>query len=1325
MYTLGIDIGASSVKLAAVSCDAAERAARPLLFCDMRAHQGDPISCLRGILDDALRVLSVDECAGWAVVGQGQQVLGPSSASLEDVPAVTLGASLLAPEARSIIEIGGQRALYVTSIAPGQAPLFAMNDGCAAGTGSFFEDQMHRLNMRIEDFSDVVEQAEGVARLSGRCAVFAKTDIVHRQQEGVPIQDILLGLCYAVVKSFKALVVRGLPVHAPVALSGGVLLNGGVARAVREVFGLSDEELALDRVNLYFQATGAALHAASCGKAASLDGLAKVLEKHPPAAPLPRLEALPFTDYEPGLGYEVRPEPWPVDETGLTPCALGIDVGSTSTNLVLLDARGNLLDAQYLRTRGDAKDAVARGLTSLGARLGGRVRVDAVAATGSGRSMIGEYVGADLVRDEITAQGRAAVAVDGRADTVFEIGGQDSKYIRLNGGQVVDFQMNRICAAGTGSFIEEQAARLGIAIDEYGALALSSDEPVDLGERCTVFVETAINTALAAGAAKRDIAAGLCQSVVRNYLHRVVAGNPVGNRIVLQGGVNYNTGIVAAFKQFYGERVRVSPWFAVSGAVGAALLAWEADVGHTAFRGFDLSGAYAEKREVDAAEVERCRAFFHQGEKLMLEAYSGVVDPAKKTVGVPRCLMMFKLFPLANAFFTQLGFNVVISDMSDEETVGLSQQSAHGETCFPVKLIYGHMLQLANRGVDYIFMPSIHTIRHAKSKVEHNYGCPYMHVAPGLVASELGLTERGIELLSPLLDLDFGQRAMAQAMLDMGVGLGCEPREVARAVLAGGFAVKEFTRKTEEAGARLLDSLGSDERVLVMVTRNYGISDAVLSSGIPDALIERGQKVITISHLRAHDVGIEVDYPNVYWPFGQHVLAATKIIRRDPRLFAVYLTNHGCGPDTMLAHLVAEEMGDKPYLHIEVDEHCSKVGMITRIEAFLNSLDHYRARDDSSLPLFAKIVDQNDRALEPGVPIAMPDFGAVSRTVAGMLERKGFEVRLFPATPQAIARGRERSTAKEYLTFSAELGMALDAADSARGSSLQLLLPSSQGADADGLYDRVIRSVMDERGSEVSVVAPRLEALPDWSSDPGALFDALLAADVVQAAGASDREAVLSRLLKAGCAFGEVLREAHRVGEAAAGDASTRVLAVGEWPVVWDDNLNSGTLARLEASGTRVLRMPAAEYFWFLWCDARRERARGGGSRGRGENRIRDRECGDEALAAMVRRMAAVHAALGEASAFQPDPEALASAADGVVGSLHAANARYRAAKTRLAPQVARGVLALASMYENTDVILRLEEAAAGLEHPVMHVAFDGALDASIDDRINSFVYYL
>ncbi|MFR2053856.1 MAG: acyl-CoA dehydratase activase [Collinsella sp.] len=483
-------------------------------------------------------------------------------------------------------------------------------------------------------------------------------------------------------------------------------------------------------------------------------------------------------------------EDWERDPlTGRIPVFLGIDVGSTSTDLVLLDPRGRVLNAQYLRTGGDARRAVHEGLATLAARLGSEVQVRAVATTGSGRSLIGKFVGADAVVDEITCQAAGAAHADPQVDTVFEIGGQDSKFISLAGGQVSDFQMNKVCAAGTGSFIEEQAARLAIPLAEYGPLALSSEAPVDLGERCTVFVESAISAALSAGAAKRDVAAGLALSIVRNYLHRVVGGKRVGSHIVLQGGVAYNPAIVEAFRSFYPDALTVSPNFAISGAVGAALMAADAAAKPgfelTAFKGFDLSGTSAAARGVDERAAPAVRY------KKTGSSSRGLMDkrPGQEDRGHPALPHVAPPIPLANAYFSRLGYNVLLSPDTTEEQVRLAQENARGETCYPVKLIYGHMAWLAEREPDYIFMPSLHTIRHASSRVAHNYACPYMQTAPRLVADALGLERRGIELLNPLLDMDFGQEAMAQALLGLGEQLGHTRQEAAVAMMAGGFAV--------------------------------------------------------------------------------------------------------------------------------------------------------------------------------------------------------------------------------------------------------------------------------------------------------------------------------------------------------------------------------------------------------------------------------------------------------------------------------------------------------------------------------------------------------
>ena len=295
-------------------------------------------------------------------------------------------------------------------------------------------------------------------------------------------------------------------------------------------------------------------------------------------------------------------------------------------------------------------------------------------------------------------------------------------------------------------------------------------------------------------------------------------------------------------------------------------------------------------------------------------------------------LVMFKFFTLANEFFKDLGYNAVMSHVSNEETIQLSPQYAQGETCYPVKLVYGHMMQLAQQKVDYIFLPNIHTIHHPHAHAAHSYACPYMQTAARSIYDSLHLKDQGIELISPVFDLDLGVKEMAKAMIGVGQSLGFSKPRCLKAMIKGGIAVQRNMEDTEKLGAEIMANLKPDEKVLVIITRNYGYADPVLNMGIPNILLSKGYKVMTLGYIPGMSLDISGDYPNMYWPFGDHLLAGAKLIANHPNLYAVYLTNHGCGPDTLVNHMFREEMGDKPYLQIEVDEQYSAVGIITRIE---------------------------------------------------------------------------------------------------------------------------------------------------------------------------------------------------------------------------------------------------------------------------------------------------------------------------------------------------------------------------------------------------------
>ena len=1299
MYRLGIDIGTSTVKLLLTDEN------KIIITAWEALHHNQPSAALKkGIA--AIHDFLTEEVAIGVTGADGlsfHKVLKDSD-FLEDVPAIVEGTKLLVPSAHSIMEIGSQGSRFITQI--DQVPQFATNGHCAGGTGSFFEDQMSRLGLSIEDYSKLVDQATSVPRLSGRCAVFAKTDIIHRQQEGVCTPDILLGLCYAMIKNYKATIVRDLLVDKPVAFCGGVTKNRGVIRAIKEVFDLQENELIISEYASFAGAAGAALHASgSFNREHLLWAADNMMEsRHGSLPALPESTKNTLSD----------PTCTQVPVSGK--CALGIDIGSTSTDLVIVGEHNELVDYQYLRTAGNPEAAVRKGLASIKERFGELV-FQAVGVTGSGRERVGRMLGADAIRDEITAQAAGAAHCVPEVNTVFEIGGQDSKYIQIEDGRVVDFQMNKICAAGTGSFVEEQAARMGIPINEFGPLALTAKNPASLGERCTVFIETAIAAASAEGIAQNEIAAGLCYAIVKNYLHKVVGTKPVGNHIVLQGGVAYNPGIVAAFRAFYGERLIVNPYFSISGAFGVALLAKEANVGKkSSFAGYEFSRKTIHM-DTRNEEVRKNIEFYHQADKLLLDGYTGERDPRKKTVGVPFALMIHKFFPMANAFFTSLGYNVLLTKPTNDETIRLSQENARGETCYPVKLIYGHMKQLIDAKVDYIFLPTIHTMKHELSHVEHNYGCVYMQTAAVSTGKALGLEEKGITLLSPVFDLDFGKEAMASAMVGLGKILGIPKPFCAKALLAGAMAVRKHTNAVEKQGKQLLDSLKPEDKVLVLITRNYGVSDPILNMGIPDLLLERGIKVITLSHLPGHALDISEEYPNLYWPFGQHILSGAKLIAHHPNLYAVYLTNHGCGPDSMLSHLFKKEMGDKPYLQIEVDEHFSKVGVVTRIEAFLNSLSKRNAK---ALPADFDIENVTIRTsnIQPNVqkelPLYLPNLGLYTEFIRQYYEQTGHTVHVLPmADEEALSLGRAHTNSKEYLPFVVLLGSILkDQKERASQHSVQYLVPQTLGSEADGQYATVIDAILWQSGMKnIMLAAPIIEYVPEQTADLDLFARAIMTGDLLYAIPSEKRNCFdVSSILE----WSELEQLAKRIAKPT---AKSTVIGVTGTPMCLSV-LNDGILEELEKEYT-ILRAPLIEYLYFLWRENRCGEKKGKMLAGHKQAPSK------EIMETIGLHMKTIGTLLGKQNSFSYDIQSLSDTADMYLRDFAGGNGRYRFAKTLELAKRTDAMLTVAPRYENTSIILQMRGLKQECETPLYEIEVDQDWDETAWSKLRAFLYYV
>lgn len=653
MHSIGIDIGYSSIKVALMNGEHNIKYNKYLL------HKGRVKETLKSTIEELLANYQTEEIKYGSVTGSGSKLLTKTDETtfVNEVAAIVEGSATTNEKIGSIIEIGGEHAKYITRVnGRDKSQLeIAMNSNCSAYTGAFLEEQMSRLKLRLEDCSIYAARAKSIPRIAGKCSIFAKSDIIHHQQEGVSVEEILLGLAYAVVRNYQGAVMKKLPLQKPILFVGGAAYNYGIVKALKDVLNLAEEELIIPRCFSSMGALGAAVIATKNNITIDLRKLLSSIEQMEEdygvaddEFTLPKLMSFGEDD---SLGKHICKSI--NNYEGVTDCYLGIDAGSTSTNLVLLNAENKIVSYKYLRTLGNPEEAVSRGLHELQEELGDRVKVIGAGVTGSDGYMIADLIGADVIKDEITAQARAAVAIDSSVDTIFEIGGHDSKYISLEDGIVTDFQMNKICASATGSFIEEQANKFNIPIMDFEDIALDSENPINLGERCTVFIETSIAAYLSKGAKLEDIAAGLCYSIAKNYLGRVVGQKKIGNKIFFQGGVAYNQGVVNAFRALTGKDIVVPPFFSVTGAYGAALLTKdEMGCEKTSFRGFALETKeqFIERWRENKAKADNKSTFDEMVKKLIYEGYDGSLDSVPKTVEMSRRCSPTGYFPCLMPF---------------------------------------------------------------------------------------------------------------------------------------------------------------------------------------------------------------------------------------------------------------------------------------------------------------------------------------------------------------------------------------------------------------------------------------------------------------------------------------------------------------------------------------------------------------------------------------------------------------------------------------------------------------------------------------------------
>ncbi|MBU1241518.1 CoA activase [Myxococcota bacterium] len=1128
---IGIDIGAENVRIVELSVTGSEK---NYTLSSFIPHEKNP----RELLSRLLGELDLQSFRGGAVTGRLAGIL-----DLERVPTPkALASGFLAAHPREIpstLVSVGAHGFSVVEMRDRERHILRENGRCSQGTGNFLRQLTERFGLTVEESDDLAMSVDSGAPLSGRCPVILKTDMTHLANKGESRERILAGLFDAVAENVEVLIK---PALAP----ANVHLAGGVARSRRFIQHLGSfleskqMELTVDEgdESLYYEAMGAAYeaHASDLRLPDSfVEGEWFAGQARSPFDILPPLSAhLDRVQY-----LEAQPLP---AMTGTRRVILGYDMGSTGSKLVALDAElGVPLWDHYTRTEGNPVDAAKRLTEAFLKATSPSMEVVAMGATGSGREITGSMLRSCFgdervfILNEIAAHARGATFFDPEVDTIFEIGGQDAKYIRLADGEIFDSAMNEACSAGTGSFIEEQGSKFqGVtSVTDLSRIAEAAPGGISLGQHCSVFMAEVIDQALGGGIGRDTVIAGIYDSIMQNYLNRVKGSRLVGKKIFCQGMPFSSRALAAAAARQTGRPVVVPPDPGLVGALGISLLTRAeitlgelSPVSMDAFTGARLisrdsfvckstvgCGGSGNKCRIDRLGVEvagqvnkfvwggSC-SLYDKGNRRGFNLPDRAPDPFRERrdllddyiarVSVPRGnprvglteeFVLKGLFPFFSTLLRELGLDPVVIHKGNHGHLKRGIEESNVPMCAPMQLYGGIISQLAEQGVEHLFMPMLRDLARVDDE-PYSTVCPLSQASADILGLGLSM-HQGLEIHTPVIDMGEGNlrsRLFIDSVFRVAQSFGVERKQQVLDAYATAYdAQRAFERQVTDLGRRAIDfAREHDLPVIVVLGRAYTIYNDVLNSNVPSLLRELGAMAIPVD---AYSVEDEVPvYKEVYWGYSQINLRAAHQIRKTENHYGVFSSNYSCGPDSFNLHFFSYIMDGKPFAIIETDGHSGDAGTKTRLEAFLYCVKTDLTAGHRSLtrprkqlklieldsPNLSDVQRRDDILL-------FPRMGENAPIIAATLRGNGFKAESLPMPgKKALTLGRKYSSGKECLPAVVTLGSLLERVEgTAPEERFAFFMPTANGPCRFGMYNMYHKVVLKDLGlsERVSVVS--------------------------------------------------------------------------------------------------------------------------------------------------------------------------------------------------------------------------------------------------------------
>ncbi|MFA6570945.1 MAG: acyl-CoA dehydratase activase-related protein, partial [Bacteroidota bacterium] len=985
----GIDIGSTTTKV--VALDYSDNH----IFSRYRRHHGKIIQTLIDIISEAKEEIG-ESTLDLAITGSSGMGISEKLGLpfVQELVASAEYTSRFHPEARTLIDIGGEdsKIIFFNETTGND---IRMNGSCAGGTGAFIDQMVTLLNIEHQELNQLAEDSKEIHAIASRCGVFAKTDVQNLLAREIPRGDIAASIFHAVAIQIKNSLLRSSLASPKVIYSGGPLsFLPTLKNRVTEVFGFNTEDLIIVENPELIPAIGVALSSNPELYQITFAKLLDLIKKSENQiktfangiSPL-FVDKIDFLDWT-NKRDRVKAERTTIKEIGTENCFLGIDSGSTTTKIVLIDSEGKIGFEFYKNNSGNPIGTVREGLTKLetfSERENIELNITASAVTGYGEDLIRIAYDLDFGIVETIAHYRAASVFDPRVTFILDIGGQDMKAIFIKEGLIHNIEINEACSSGCGSFIETFANSLNYTVDKFAKLGLESTRPCNLGTRCTVFMNSKVKQSFREGASLEDISAGLAYSVIFNCLHKVlkITDNSVlGDHIIVQGGTFRNPAIHKAFENVLGKKVTCPDVSGLMGAYGAALTARDNYKENKILEGSlrNLKD-FKDKADYDIKYIHckgcdntctvsklnfgnknifftgnRCEKIYtnngdkiSKGENLPAFKYKLLFDrkltPDTKplmTIGIPRILNLFENFPFWTTLLTECGFAVSLSDKSTQELSDTGAGTVMSDNiCYPAKIAHGHILNLIEKKVDRIFYPIVTYEKNEYPEMTNCFNCPVVSGYPTVIDSSIA-PKKSYNIPMDMPNVTFNDKTLLKKSLFAYFSqFGILKKTFEKALTLAIAEQDKFKQTIVEKGKEIINNARlNKQKIILLAGRPYHV-DPLINHGIPEIITDFGFSVITEDAIPLDRAPI-VDNLHILsqWSYPNRLYKSAKWACNYDDVEFVQLNNFGCGPDTItideLKDVLASE--NKNYTLIRIDELTSTGSLKLRIRSLIESM---------------------------------------------------------------------------------------------------------------------------------------------------------------------------------------------------------------------------------------------------------------------------------------------------------------------------------------------------------------------------------------------------